>query len=105
MTSTAKKTGADAAPTKDEDAWPFEFPLKKPATALGETYSALSLREPVAADYLKHGVFDDNIDGAQLLDLIAQLSGLTPATVRALPGNDMLKLSKKLMQRFHRAAQ
>lgn len=93
-----------ASPSSDEIAWPLEFPLAKSASVFGEDYRTITLREPTAADCLKFGVFDDQLNGNQLLDLIATLSGLTPATVRALPGTDMLKLSHKLLHVFHQAA-
>lgn len=85
--------------------WPYTFPLSKPREVLGETYSSLTLREPTAAEFVKYGLFDDTINGDRLLDLVGVLSGLTPATIRALPGIDMLRLSKKLMQVFSEAAQ
>jgi hypothetical protein len=99
----AAESAATAAPAAMT--WPLEYKFAKPATAFGEDYRSLSLREPSAADCLKFGIFDDEVDGDQLLNLIAHLSGLTPATVRALPGVDMLRLSRKLMQVFHQAAQ
>ena len=40
------------------------------------------------------------MSGDEMLDVIAHLSGLTPATVRALPSSDMLRLSKTLMRDF-----
>ena len=78
--------------------------IKKPATVFGEEYRKIKLREPNAGDVVKFGVFDDEISGDQMLDLIAHLSGLTPPTVRGLPASDMLRLSKMLMQDFYQAA-
>lgn len=81
-------------------AWPIEFTLSRPVDVFGDTYTKLSLREPTAADLLKFGVFDDQISGDSALDMIAHLSGTTPATVRALPGPDMLRLSRRLLGSF-----
>ena len=84
--------------------FPLKFPLSKPCEVFGETYSSLALREPTAADLVKFGVFDEQVNGDQLLDLIAALGGgMTPQTVRQLPGVDMLRLSRKLLAFFGEA--
>ena len=84
--------------------FPFKFQLLSPCEVFGETYSSLTLREPTAADLVKYGVFDEQINGDQLLDLIAALAdGMTPQTVRKLPGVDMLRLSRKLFTFFAEA--
>jgi hypothetical protein len=90
--------------SREITAWPYVFKFAKPVEVFGDTIAALTLREPSADDLIKHGVFDDQIDGNQLLDLIGTLSGQTPSTVRKLPGADMLRLSKRLMRVFLLAA-
>ncbi len=85
--------------------WPYHFPLAKPKEVFGDMIAALDLREPTGAEFVKFGLFDDTVSGDQMLDLIAVLSGKTPLTIRALPGTDMLRLSRKLMQVFTEAAQ
>jgi hypothetical protein len=77
--------------------WPLKARLSHPCEVFGESYAELSLREPTAADLVKFGVFDDAVSGDQCLDLIAHLAGLTPKDVRAFPGTDMLRLSKRLL--------
>jgi hypothetical protein len=78
-------------------AWPIDFPLSRPCEVFGETITRLSVKEPTANQLLKCGIFDDGATGEQLLDMIAELSGLTPASVRMLPGPDMVRLSKQVL--------
>jgi hypothetical protein len=84
--------------------WPFVFTLRKPVEVLGDTFTQLTLREPTAAEFIKFGIFDGDITGEQMLDLIGTLSGIAAAGVRAIPGLDMLSLSAKLSRVFRQAA-
>lgn len=110
MSSSDQSAGASVADQPDQKnasstiEWPVIHPLRKTVTVLGEEISSLTLREPTAAEFLKLGIFDSDVTGEQMLDLIATLSGLAPAAVRALPGLDMLALSAKLSQVFRQAA-
>lgn len=81
-------------------AWPLNFDLSRPCEVFGDTIGRLTLREPTAGELVKHGVFDDQLGGDQMLDLIAELSGQTPAAIRKLPGADMLRLSKRVLGFF-----
>jgi hypothetical protein len=100
-------TDKDVASAKEQAGivWPYTFALSKSREVLGETYKAITLREPTAAEFVKFGLFDDKITGDEMLDFIAVLSGLTPGTIRQMPGTDMLRLSRRLMQVFTEAAQ
>ncbi|HZW50758.1 MAG TPA: phage tail assembly protein, partial [Rudaea sp.] len=84
--------------------WPYDFELSKSAEAHGETVTMLTLRAPTASELLAAGLFDADVSGPQLLDLIATLAGKAPALIRALPGLEMLRLTTKLSRVFRQAA-
>lgn len=84
----------------DEIEFPLVFPLSKVVEVFGEKHDKLELREPTAGEFVRFGIFDGDMRGEQLLELIAALCGKTPKEIQAFPGTDMLKLGGKLSRFF-----
>lgn len=90
--------------TETEITWPLVHTLKRTVEVPGGTIDKLELREPTVADFLKHGVLDGTLDGQRVVNLIADLSGKPQPVIKALPGVEALRLSKKLTDFFSQAA-
>jgi hypothetical protein len=89
-------------PADPEISWPLVHKLGRPVDLLGDTYSELTLREPLLEDAM--AVLDADFSNAAISDFIAKLAGLPPPAMKKLPAAEFMALRTRLTRFFAQAA-
>lgn len=99
----------EKATDEDDVTWPIVFKLKKPIEIFGTAYTELKLRRPNVGDGMKFGLIDGSIadldkGGERTVELISVLAGETPQTIKSLPLDEFMRLTRAFWDSFQRAA-
>lgn len=90
--------------------WPFTFPLRRSIEAMGETYTALTLQEPLGDLAIKHRLLTVGLTDENMIPILSALTaapnaqaGIPEASLKKMALADLMRITT-ILERFFRQA-